>query len=125
LSRVIDSLVEVRDVRHPCGLHGGSSSTAPAPGLITTILFYVTIDVGISPLVSVLMRQYMPLRGPVMGLNSTGQNVGLVAGTGLATVALSMGGYVGLAVTLLVISLVALGCLLVARRSPATASPTV
>jgi predicted MFS family arabinose efflux permease len=65
------------------------------------------------------------LRGPVMGLNSTGQNVGLVAGTGLAPVALSMGGYVGLAVTLLVISLVALGCLLVARRSPATASPTV
>jgi MFS family permease len=85
--------------------------------LVTTILFCVTVGVGIASLVSVLMREYLPLRGPIMGRNATGQNFGIVLGTGLATVGLSLGGYVGLAITVLVNSIVALGMLLVARRS--------
>jgi hypothetical protein len=58
-----------------------------------------------------------------MALNATGQNLGLVAGTGLASVGLSLGGYTGLAITLLLISSVALGLLFVARRSLAGAAP--
>jgi hypothetical protein len=46
-----------------------------------------------------------------------------VAGTGLASVGLSLGGYVGLAATLVLISGVALALLLVARRSLAAPAP--
>jgi len=68
-------------------------------------------------MITVLMARYAPLRGPVMGLNATGQSVGIVVGTTLSSFALAPGGYPALAVTLAAISALALGIFLLARRS--------
>ena len=62
------------------------------------------------------MTRYAPLRVSVMGLNAAGQNVGIVCGTGLASVGLSLGGYVGLALMLELLSIVAVIVLLIALR---------
>lgn len=84
--------------------------------LVVTVAFCVGVGMGIASLVTVLMSRYAPLRGAVMGLNAAGQNVGIVTGTGLASVGLGLGGYVGLAVTLEVMTIIAVGVLVVALR---------
>jgi MFS family permease len=102
----------------------GTVITAPliyvAPTLPTAfaacVLFCLTVGVSIAGLITVLMKNYADLRGPVMGLNATAQNVGIVFGTGVASIGLGFGGYVGLALTLVVVGLVALGVLVYALR---------
>lgn len=71
-------------------------------------------------MITVLMSRYASMRGAVMGLNATGQNVGIVVGTTLSSFALALGGYPALAVTLAAISALALGIFLLARRSLGT-----
>jgi DHA1 family inner membrane transport protein len=93
-----------------------------ALALVSTIVFCVSVGTGVASLVSVLMSRYAPLRGAVMGLNAAGQNVGIVFGTGLASVGLSLGGYPGLAVMLELMSILAAGVLVVALRQSYRAS---
>jgi MFS transporter, DHA1 family, inner membrane transport protein len=98
--------------------------TAPlvyvAPNLelafVACVGFCLDIGLGITALITVLMARYAPLRGAVMGLNATGQNVGVVVGTIISSIALGVGGYPALAVTLSAISLLALGIFPLARR---------
>jgi predicted MFS family arabinose efflux permease len=91
---------------------------APNLGLafIACIVFCLDVGLGITALITVLMARYTPLRGAVMGLNATGQNVGIVVGTTISSVALSFGGYPALAATLAAISALALGIFLLALR---------
>jgi MFS transporter, DHA1 family, inner membrane transport protein len=84
--------------------------------LASTVAFCVGVGTGIAALVSVLMSRYAPLRGAVMGLNAVGQNVGVVIGAALASVGLGLGGYAGLAVTLELMAVLAVGVLVVALR---------
>jgi hypothetical protein len=109
----------------------GTVASAPliyiAPTLLTAfvacLLFCITVGVSIATLVSVLMKRYADLRGPVMGLNASGQNVGVVFGTGVASIGLGLGGYVGLALTLVVVGLAALGVLVYALRVLSASPP--
>jgi predicted MFS family arabinose efflux permease len=89
--------------------------------LVACIVFCLNVGVGIAALFAVLMARYAHLRGAVMGLNATGQNVGIVVGTSIASVALGIGGYPALAATLSAVSAIALGIFLLARRSLGTA----
>jgi predicted MFS family arabinose efflux permease len=87
---------------------------------VACVVFCLDVGLGITALITVLMARYAPLRGAVMGLNATGQNVGIVVGTTLSSIALGFGGYPALAVTLSAISALALGIFLLARRSLGT-----
>jgi DHA1 family inner membrane transport protein len=91
--------------------------------LAATIMFCVSVGVGIASLISVLMSHYASLRGAVMGLNAAGQNIGIVFGTGLASIALGLGGYIGLAMTLELLSIIAAGVLFVALRQIRAVAP--
>ena len=91
-----------------------------ALAMAACIAFCLNVGVGIAAIISVLMARYAEMRGAVMGLNAAGQNVGIMIGTGLAGVGLSLGGYPALAALLAAISAVALGIFLVARRSLGT-----
>lgn len=82
-----------------------------------TFLFCCTVGTCTASQVAVLMHRYAALRGPVMGLNATGFNVGIVVGTSLSSLALALGSYPGLAIMLTTISLVSLGVLLLALRT--------
>jgi MFS transporter, DHA1 family, inner membrane transport protein len=90
--------------------------------LVACIVFCLNVGVGIAALIAVLMARYAHLRGAVMGLNATGQNVGIVVGTSISSVALGIGGYPALAATLSAVSALALGIFLLARRSLGTAA---
>jgi hypothetical protein len=59
----------------------------------------------------------------MMSLNLAGSNAGTVIGTAVAGVGLGLGGYEGLAATLVVLALLAVAALLVARRALAGATP--
>jgi predicted MFS family arabinose efflux permease len=83
---------------------------------VACIVFCVDVGMGITSLITVLLARYAPLRGAVMGLNATGQNVGIVVGTTIAGIALGFGGYPALAATVSAISALALGTFLLARR---------
>jgi predicted MFS family arabinose efflux permease len=91
---------------------------------VACLVFCLDVGLGITALITVLMARYAPLRGAVMGLNATGQNVGIVVGTTLSSVALGFGGYPALAATLSAISALALGIFLLARRSLGTLTPS-
>ena len=56
-----------------------------------------------------------------MGLNAAAMNVGTVVGTAMASVGLALGGYPGLAVTLVLLALLTVCALLAARRQLACA----
>jgi len=84
--------------------------------LLSDLVYACAVGTSIASLVSVLMRRYAALRGPVMSLNMAGNNAGTVIGTGLAGIGLGLGGYDGLAVTLVALALLAVVALLVARR---------
>jgi predicted MFS family arabinose efflux permease len=90
--------------------------------LVACIVFCLDVGVGIAALIAVLMARYAHLRGAVMGLNATGQNVGIVVGTSISSAALGIGGYPALAATLSAISALALGIFLLARRSLGTST---
>ena len=83
---------------------------------VACIVFCLNVGLGVTALITVLMARYAPLRGAVMGLNATGQNVGIVVGTTVSSVALGFGGYPALAATLAAISTLALGIFLLAYR---------
>lgn len=83
---------------------------------VAAVAFCLTVGVSISSFISVLITRYAPLRGPVMGLNAAGQNVGIVGGTTLASIGLSLGGYLGLAILLAVLSAIANVVLVMALR---------
>jgi predicted MFS family arabinose efflux permease len=87
-----------------------------ALAMVANVLYAVTAGASIAALVSILMRRYPTLRGAVMGLNAAGTNVGTVLGTAIASVGLGLGGYVGLAATLVVLAVATVGALLVALR---------
>jgi predicted MFS family arabinose efflux permease len=89
---------------------------------VACIVFCLDVGLGITALITVLMARYAPLRGAVMGLNATGQNVGIVVGTTISSIALGVGGYPALAATLSAISALALGIFLLARRGLGTAT---
>ena len=91
---------------------------------VACIVFCLNVGMGITSLITVLLARYAPLRGAVMGLNATGQNVGIVVGTTIAGIALGLGGYPALAATVSAISALALGIFLAARRSLSATSRT-
>jgi MFS transporter, DHA1 family, inner membrane transport protein len=72
--------------------------------IIATTVYAVIQGVLVAALVSLLVRRYMSLRGPVMALNGVGQNVGTVVGTAVAGLGLAVAGYDGLAVTLVLMT---------------------
>jgi predicted MFS family arabinose efflux permease len=90
--------------------------------LVACIVFCLDVGVGIAALIAVLMARYAHLRGAIMGLNATGQNVGIVVGTSIASAAIGIGGYPALAATLSAVSAVALGIFLLARRGLGTST---
>jgi predicted MFS family arabinose efflux permease len=96
-----------------------------APTLLLALLgnlaYACAVGTSMAALVSVLMRRYASLRGSVMSLNMAGNNAGTVIGTGIAGVGLGLGGYDGLALTLVALSLLAVVALMVARRALASA----
>jgi len=67
-------------------------------------IYAIVQGVLVAALVSLLVRRYLELRGPVMALNGVGQNVGTVIGTAVAGLGLAMAGYTGLAVTLVLMT---------------------
>ena len=83
---------------------------------VACLVFCLNVGLGITAFITVLMARYAPMRGAVMGLNATGQNVGIVVGTTVAGIALGFGGYPALAATVSAISALALGLFLLARR---------
>ena len=85
--------------------------------LLSDLLYACAVGTSMAALVSVLMRRYATLRGPVMSLNMAGNNAGTVIGTAVAGVGLGLGGYEGLALTLVAHSLLAVAALLAARRA--------
>jgi predicted MFS family arabinose efflux permease len=87
---------------------------------VACIVFCLDVGLGITALISVLMSRYAPLRGAMMGLNAAGQNVGIVAGISIASVALGVGGYPALAAALAAISTLALVIFLLGGRRPGT-----
>lgn len=91
---------------------------------VAAVAFCLTVGVSIASFISVLITRYAPLRGPVMGLNAAGQNVGIVCGTVLASAGLSLGSYFGLAILLGVLSIIATVVLSIALRQIRLA-PTV
>jgi len=80
--------------------------------LAATVAFCVTSGATQAALSSLLIRRYAPIRGAVMGLNSAGMNVGMIAGATLAGLGLGFGGYSGLAATLVLLGVPAIGALL-------------
>lgn len=92
------------------------SPTVPL-ALASTALFCVASGVMLAALMSLLIRRYAPIRGSVMGLNAVGLNVGLIAGASVAGLGLGLGGYVGLAATLVLMAGAAAAVILVAARS--------
>ena len=95
-----------------------------APLAIVAITVYAVVHgVVTAALVSLLVRRYLSLRGPVMALNGVGQNIGTVVGAGVAGLGLAAAGYDGLAVTLVLMTGAAAITLLTAlpalRESPA------
>lgn len=82
-----------------------------------TFAFCLMVGLSIAAMVSLLLARYAALRGTMMGLNATGQNVGIVLGTGVAGLALSFGGYPALSVALAGLCTLSLGIMLVAYRS--------
>jgi predicted MFS family arabinose efflux permease len=91
--------------------------------LLGNLAYACAVGSSMAALVSVLMRRYPALRGPMMSLNLAGSNAGTVIGTAVAGVGLGLGGYEGLAATLVVLALLAVAALLVARRALAGATP--
>jgi predicted MFS family arabinose efflux permease len=71
------------------------------PALAATAVTGLTMGVATVATVGLLVRRYAALRGPVMGLNLTGMNLGTFAGATLASIGLALGDYAGLALTLL------------------------
>ena len=92
--------------------------TAPtlAFAFVAAVIFCLMVGVSIAAFISVLIVRYAPIRGPVMGLNAAGQNVGIIGGTGLASIGLSVGGYGGLAILLGALSALATIVLCLALR---------
>jgi predicted MFS family arabinose efflux permease len=90
--------------------------------LVACLIFCLDVGIGMAALIAVLMARYAHLRGAVMGLNATGQNVGIVVGTSISSVALGIGGYTALAATLSAVSAVALGIYLLGCRGPGTST---
>jgi predicted MFS family arabinose efflux permease len=84
--------------------------------LAATFVFCLMIGLTIAATVSVLLARYSDMRGTMMSLNATGQNVGIVLGTGLASLALTLGGYAGQAAALSGLCAVSVGIMLVAHR---------
>lgn len=85
--------------------------------LTATVAFCVTSGATQAALSSLLIRRYAPIRGAVMGLNSAGTNVGMIAGATLAGLGLGLGGYSVLAATLVLLGVPAIGALLYTLRA--------
>ena len=85
--------------------------------LAATAAFCIATGVATATVVSLLIRRYSAQRGAVMGLNTVGLNVGTFAGASLAGVALGVGGYLWLALTLVAMALAAVGMAWVALRT--------
>jgi len=85
--------------------------------LCATVAFCVVWGASQAALISVLIRRYAEVRGAVMGLNAVGHNAGMIAGASIAGVSLGVGGYPGVAITLVGLTLVAGLTMLVALRS--------
>ena len=79
---------------------------APSPllAIVATTVYAVFHGMLVASQVSLLVRRYMSLRGPVMALNGVGQNIGTVVGTAVAGLGLATAGYDGLAVTLVLMT---------------------
>ena len=73
------------------------------PALAATAVTGLTMGVATVATVGLLIGRYAALRGPVMGLNLTGVNLGTFAGATLASIGLALGDYAGLALTLLLL----------------------
>ena len=82
--------------------------TFVAPSVLLAIvactIYALVQGVLMATLVSLLVRRYLALRGPVMALNGVGQNVGTVVGTAVAGLGLALAGYDGLALTLVLMT---------------------
>lgn len=72
--------------------------------IVASTIYALVQGVLVATLVSLLVRRYLALRGPVMALNGVGQNVGTVVGTAVAGLGLALGGYTGLALTLVLMT---------------------
>ena len=75
-----------------------------ALAIVASTAYALVQGVLVATLVSLLVRRYLALRGPVMALNGVGQNVGTVVGTAVAGLGLALGGYAGLALTLVLMT---------------------
>jgi predicted MFS family arabinose efflux permease len=98
--------------------------------IVALIVYALAQGVLVAALVSLLVRRYLPIRGPVMALNGVGQNVGTVLGTAAAGLGLALGGYNGLAVTMVLLTAAAAITLLTAlpslrERPAATREPSL
>jgi predicted MFS family arabinose efflux permease len=85
--------------------------------LAATVAFCIALGASQATLLSVLVRRYAEIRGSVMGLNAAGVNVGMIAGASIAGASLGVGGYPGLAVTLVGMTVVAAMVMNLALRS--------
>jgi predicted MFS family arabinose efflux permease len=72
--------------------------------IVASTIYALVQGVLVATLVSLLVRRYMALRGPVMALNGVGQNIGTVVGTAVAGLGLSLAGYNGLALSLVLMT---------------------
>ena len=75
-------------------------------------------------LIALFITRYPALRGPIMGLNGSGNNLGLFFGAALGGVTLGLGSYVGLAVFLTAVMGLALGIVLWTLWAADCAPPT-
>ena len=82
--------------------------------IVAITVYAVVHGLMTAALVSLLLRRYLSLRGPVMALNAVGPNVGTVVGAAVAGLGLAAAGYDGLALTLVLMTGVAALTLLAA-----------
>ena len=91
--------------------------------IVASTIYAAVQGVLMAALISLLVRRYQTLRGPVMALNGVSQNVGTIVGTAAAGLGLAVAGYNGLAVTLVIMTGAAMVALVTAlpalRERPA------
>jgi predicted MFS family arabinose efflux permease len=103
--------------------------TGPAMLLATDLLLAVlllslfTAGSGLfqAGVIGLLVGRYPALRGALLGLNVATVNLGIFAGAALGAGALALGGYDGLALTLLLVSAAGLVCIALAVRQSSRA----
>ena len=93
--------------------------------VLLTVLHTAGHGASFVGIIALLVGRYPTLRGAVMGLNVAGSNLGTFGGAVLGGVGLAVGGYAGLAASLLLVALPGLVSLGVAvRRTDGPTRPT-